>query len=153
MIQTETPKTKVKTDGRTIQVPEEVHQWQQCARWKAKLPDLYLGRFARRRKGRGKLRHRAAVTVIPLRYGSGNEVGTETTFRTASGDAIRYAGRCILSGKLRTGTRAELRGRLAPVHRVLASETEVCKNQYAVLDQNGGICRILIPRRNGERIR
>ena len=94
-----------------------------------------------------------AVTVIPLRYGSGNEVGTETTFRTASGDAIRDAGRCILSGKLRTGTRAELRGRLAPVHRVLASETEVCKNQYAVLDQNGGICRILIPRRNGERIR
>ena len=85
----------------------------------------------------------AAVTVIPLKYGSGEEIGTETMFRTASGDAIRDAGPCVLSGKLRNGTNAELRGRLAPVHRVLASGTEVCKNQYAVLDRNGGI---LIPR-------
>lgn len=85
----------------------------------------------------------AAVTVIPLQYGTGKEIGTDTKFRTASGDAIKDAGPCVLSGKLRNGTQAHLKGRLAPVHRILASGAEICKNQYAVLNEDGGM---LIPK-------
>ena len=88
----------------------------------------------------------AAVTVIPLEYGTGNEVGSETKYRTASGDAIKDAGPCTVKGRLRNGTDTELTGRLAPVHRILASGTEVCKTQHAVLTEHGGL---LIPR-NGE---
>jgi hypothetical protein len=69
----------------------------------------------------------AAVTVIPLEYGTGNEVVSEAKYRTASGDAIKDAGPCTLKGRLRNGTDTELTGRLAPVHRILASGTEVCK--------------------------
>ena len=45
----------------------------------------------------------AAVTVIPLQYGDGTEVGSETKFRTASGAAIQDAGPCVLTGTLRNG--------------------------------------------------
>ena len=84
----------------------------------------------------------AAVTVIPMSYAKGNEVGSEAKFRTASGAAIQDAGPCVLKGTLRNGQQAQLKGRLAPVHRILASGTEICKHQYAVLDENGGM---LIP--------
>ena len=114
MIQTETLKTRARTGGRTVQDLEEVAV---C------LVEGEVGQISTSRDspGGGKVEvnfdTRAAVRVIPLKYGSGTEVGTETTFRTASGDAIQDACPCVLAGKLRNGTKAELRRQLAPVHR------------------------------------
>ncbi|CAE7240586.1 unnamed protein product [Symbiodinium natans] len=88
----------------------------------------------------------AAVTVVPLKFGNGNEKPREEMkFKTASGENIADHGPIKLKGTTSTGNNATLHGRLADVHRVLGSASDICRTHHAVLGDNGGY---LIPKQN-----
>ena len=88
----------------------------------------------------------AAVTVVPMKYGRGTEKPREEMkFKTASGQNIPDYGPIRLKGTTSSGNSATLCGRLADVHRVLGSASDICRSHYAVLGEGGGY---LIPKGN-----
>ena len=88
----------------------------------------------------------AAVTVVPMKYGRGTEKPREEMkFKTVSGQNIPDYGPIRLKGTTSSGNSATLCGRLADVHRVLGSASDICRSHYAVLGEGGGY---LIPKGN-----
>ena len=88
----------------------------------------------------------AAVTVVPTKYGRGTQKPREEMkFKTASGQNIPDYGPIRLKGTTSSGNSAALCCRLADVHRVLGSASDICRSHYAVLGEGGGY---LIPKGN-----
>ena len=83
----------------------------------------------------------AAVTVFPENmFEEDNLTGTKSFYKTANGERVQDKGAAVLTGQAETGQDLRISGRIASVHKVLASAAKLTQQcgMILVLDDHGG---------------